>query len=522
MQPIDLDIRNSILTEVNNVVVSASAGTGKTHTTVERINIDITNNADFRTFAAITFTRKAAKEILNRIGNNYNNGFVGTNDHFVLTEIIQPFMKDVYGKEFKKDIFPDYSTDNAFDTFNDGIEGIKITSKICKYKNRYKNFSFELALNILSNSKAAREYLSSKYFRIFIDEYQDCDKDMHQLFMYICNIMKIPLFIVGDVKQSIYGWRGGYVDGFKKIINGEYNNYTIYKLKHNFRSNIAIQNYSNLFMEDVIENCKETTLNGEVIGYAYKDESYALEYINNWINTEKNCAFLVRSNSGGKAWSDRLRKSGLDFTYIYPSPLDYTDMESEHIWISRLIANFMIQERYTEYHFIDEIPTTYSSEFREIKPILISLKKKISLQNEFYDSCMDLYRYFGFDENDKVKKEITCLYQVINDEKFIPTYNVDKYSHIITTIHASKGLEFDQVIIQASDYDLSNEDDLYLHYVAVSRPKERLLVIIQDNCAKSYIRNITTNIAKAQTLGININRNDIIQGINSPEYVVNN
>ena len=84
MQPIDLDIRNQILECDGNVAISASAGTGKTHTTVEKINIDMAKNTDFRTFAAITFTRKAAKEIRSRLKDEHNGSFVGTNDNFVL------------------------------------------------------------------------------------------------------------------------------------------------------------------------------------------------------------------------------------------------------------------------------------------------------------------------------------------------------------------------------------------------------------------------------------------------------
>ena len=96
MQPIDLDIRNQILECDGNVAISASAGTGKTHTTVEKINIDMAKNTDFRTFAAITFTRKAAKEIRNRLKDEHNGSFVGTNDNFVLSETIPIITSNVF------------------------------------------------------------------------------------------------------------------------------------------------------------------------------------------------------------------------------------------------------------------------------------------------------------------------------------------------------------------------------------------------------------------------------------------
>lgn len=63
-------------------------------------------------------------------------------------------------------------------------------------------FIFQLALEILQKSTACQLYLKAKYFKIYVDEYQDCDKDMHALFMYICEILNIDTFVVGDEKQS--------------------------------------------------------------------------------------------------------------------------------------------------------------------------------------------------------------------------------------------------------------------------------------------------------------------------------
>ena len=253
-----------------------------------------------------------------------------------------------------------------------------------------------------------------------------------------------------------------------------------------------------------------------MIGIAYRDVIYAINYLKQWIDLSKDCAILIRSNDNGKQWNNLLNQNGLDFTYIYPSPLDYSDMESEHVWIARLIANYMLQNRYTEYHFVDEIPTTYPYEFRNIKVLFTKLEK--DNETTFKDTCFNIYKYFGFDNNEKIEKEITCLYDVVTDEKYIPTYNISSYPHIITTIHASKGLEFEQIVIQSKDYNLNLEEDLYLHYVAVSRPKEKLLVLIQCPEQLTYINSIKANIAKCNDLHIDLNINSIINGVNSEEF----
>lgn len=64
----DNKIRESILTTEGNIVIAADAGTGKTYMTVERIKHDVMKIDNYQTYAAITFTNKAAKELMNRLG----------------------------------------------------------------------------------------------------------------------------------------------------------------------------------------------------------------------------------------------------------------------------------------------------------------------------------------------------------------------------------------------------------------------------------------------------------------------
>ncbi len=81
-----------------NVVVRASAGTGKTRTLVSKIDYDLINKRNHKTIAAITFTIKAANEIKTRLIRPDSQCFIGTNNMFVIEEIIRPFLKDALGK----------------------------------------------------------------------------------------------------------------------------------------------------------------------------------------------------------------------------------------------------------------------------------------------------------------------------------------------------------------------------------------------------------------------------------------
>lgn len=513
MLPVDIDIRDQILNINGNIVISASAGTGKTYTTVNRIIRDVNNVNNYQTFAAITFTRKAAKEIKDRLGINKGTGFIGTNDNFVLTEIIQPFMYDVYGNEFKKEIFPDYSNQNMINKFDEGVGKIREDGYLCKYDNNHKNFAFQLGLDILKNSASARRYLKSKYFRLYIDEYQDCDVDMHNLFIHISDNLKIPLFLVGDIKQSIYGWRGAYSDGFKDLMKRD--DFHTFNLWHNFRSNQPIQNYSNIFMEDARNNYNVCEFNSEVQLIVYTNENDALDYIENWLNKDQKCSFLNYRRDTAEDWSNLLKEREIEFVYLPHSPLDNGDLESEHVWIARMLASYLLEDRYNEYDVLLEIPMPDAFEIRKIRSLLLKVKQNLLNKSDFYNSCIEFYRYLGYSSvNEKMSNEINILYTVISDQRYIPYYNAEKYRQTTSTIHSSKGLEFEQVIINGNEYNFRNENDRYLHYVAVSRPKNRLLILLKnDYRGKKYLEEIENVVIETQKLGFRINTPDIIEMI---------
>lgn len=145
-------IQKEIVEMSGNLIVRASAGTGKTHTMVSKIEFDIDHCHTHKVIAAITFTIKAASEIAERLNVDVTNHFIGTNNSFVIEEIIKPFMKDAFGGSYNLDMSTDYSV--KVKTFAEGLQKIKDEQILCSYINNKENFIFQLALNILKKSKA--------------------------------------------------------------------------------------------------------------------------------------------------------------------------------------------------------------------------------------------------------------------------------------------------------------------------------------------------------------------------------
>ena len=467
-------VQKEIVETSGNLIVRASAGTGKTFTMVNKIAKEIDDNHTHKVIAAITFTIKAAQEIKDRLSVDIFQHFIGTNNSFVIEEVIKPFMKDVYGADFDLDMSTDYSV--KVNTFQEGIEKVRNEGILCSYKDNKNNFIFDLAQVIVKKSLACRLYLQAKYFKIYIDEYQDCDKSMHNFFMYLCDKLNIETFIVGDEKQSIYIWRGAYPEAFKSILNKP--NFKQKFMGDNFRSNQQIQNYSNLLCDGTRDLYNPTDNIDNIVWLSSTDANWATKVMSN-IDPDKSLALLRFSNRDAKNGAEKLTTNGLECIYIPQVPI--ADITTETAWLYTAIAKYFILEKYSVYDVISEIPVE-GNESRKtvstIKKLLSKIEENINDESLFSSSVTALAKYLGYDTR---PEHIDKLFDTICDSSYHVAFELDKYKHIATTFHSSKGLEFEQVIIFAEDYSLKDMPSIYNHYVAATRAKNKLIIVKLNN-----------------------------------------
>lgn len=119
--------------------------------------------------------------------------------------------KNIGAVKLLTDIILEYS-DKLFDAF--------------KEENAFSFYNMEqLALNLLCEYKdgevvirdEARD-LCNRYDEVLVDEFQDVN-DLQNTLFYVLSNREKKLFVVGDVKQSIYGFRGSNPDNFLKKKN---------------------------------------------------------------------------------------------------------------------------------------------------------------------------------------------------------------------------------------------------------------------------------------------------------------
>ncbi len=141
------------------------------------------------------------------------------------------------------------------------------------------------ALKLLENEDGMPSDLAvrlmGKYQEIYIDEYQDCNGVQERLFSLIsgANSGNPNMFMVGDMKQSIYGFRGSQPKQFKDKADayetytedGKYNKIILNK---NFRSRRGVIDAVNsVFSQIMSEKCGELDYTEDEFLY-YNDGSY--------------------------------------------------------------------------------------------------------------------------------------------------------------------------------------------------------------------------------------------------------
>lgn len=301
--------------------------------------------------------------------------------------------------------------------------------------------------------------------------------------------LKIDTFVVGDEKQSIYMWRGAYPKAFMSIWDRQ--DFSKKFMRDNFRSCQQIQNYSNLLCSETRDLYNPVGDLSSVIMLCARTTNW-VSSVRPYLNMDKKCALLRYANTNAELGAKELTGGNMEFTYIPQAPI--ADITTESAWIYNAVAKHFILPQYSAYDFKDEVP----NEAVGNKRILSYIRRTLGVLGEcikqgdtgnFSEQIERMVDYFGYEtRTDHCER----LYETICNEKFHPAFNIDKLKRIAITFHSSKGLEFEQVILFASDYRLSSEVDVYNHYVAATRAKSKLIIVYfnDDSNAKQFAQNI--------------------------------
>lgn len=543
--------KEAVLSKNRITLVNAGPGTGKTYLIVGRIFNELNKNKTKKIFA-LSFTNKASSELQNRVDDKIfstnlskykGNIFTGTIHSFALYYIQEYFKKN--NKVFDFIIIDD----NEFQEIKNDFDNNEQELKIYLQNNNLWTFDdiIDIFIKTIKTNENFQNFLTEQLNEIIIDEAQDLDKPQYEvLSLLYLHIKDLKLFFVGDQRQNIYAFKGGSFNNIIEFFKDE-KDFNIVKLEHSYRCPQTILSFVNRFDNSQLSNANgvlgkeivyEEFLNKEEEanwiakliknelsqGKKFKDISIIysntfyfkeiLEALNayelpfrvfggQWI-INKNIKFvrlllnLIFTNNKyilqniQVFWiKTALEGKNIDELLIPLSDMDFTNKKNyKRLQITLKFARDMQSLINNKSISIEDILTNFISlsreedlfdnkaleDFQNLKKII---ENDLTLNNfnKFRFSFSPLHKTLGqfFSRSDKIVE--SEWYN--NDDEFIT----------VTTIHSSKGLEWESVIIPGMSQDsfpryfktkeMEEKDfpnELKKFYVACTRSKDALFL----------------------------------------------
>lgn len=285
----------AVVTTEQPVLVIAGAGSGKTRVIVHRVSYLIEKGVEPESILLLTFTRKAASEMLNRVemllhdkkvGNVTGGTFhsfasyvlrryanlIGLPGNFTIIDpsdgediidLIRTELKfNSKDKRFpKKDRILDIISyarnkqstirkiiEKQYSGLIGFVKDIELLhSGYTRYKQASQMIDFDDLMDVLNNSlknnARFREKLQNTYQYVMVDEFQDTNAVQNEIVHLIAGRHK-RIMVVGDDAQSIYAFRGANYENILRFPQ-VYPDCAVIRIEENYRSNQPILDFTN-------------------------------------------------------------------------------------------------------------------------------------------------------------------------------------------------------------------------------------------------------------------------------------
>ncbi len=303
--------------------------------------------------------------------------------------------------------------------------------------------------------------LDAQIDHILIDEFQDTNVIQYKILEPILDEIYAgigtkefkTLFYVGDIKQSIYRFRGGAKELFAHA-KREYD-VTLLALNTNYRSRANIVSFVNESFHTILPHYKNQLSLDQKLGGFVKvntDENLLENIVKNCFSLldegihAQDIAILTYTNSDAYLIQEALleKNPNLKITTQTSSKLINSPMVSAIIELLKYLyfKENLYKANFLAYIGLSSDETIDISQFNKNQDLL-TLVKKIVKHFKLYSDDLDLLKFI----------EVISLYKDIESFLFesedltIDSPSKREEGIKILTIHKSKGLEFDHVII---------------------------------------------------------------------------
>lgn len=361
----------------------------------------------------------------------------------------------------------------------------------------------EYCAKLLQNHSSLLKEVQNRYKHIFIDEFQDTSLHQAQIIKLICGHSSDSpsLFVVGDIKQSIYQFRGADLDSYSEIEEWIKKEGTVLSLTTNWRSTPEIIHYVNTVFDHLKEgekyvfyqehlkpghNIKSIDLKSAREWFFGKNKSEQDELIAQYLKKAyeqgqnlNQYVILVRYNHQLPTIAAELEKQAIPYqiidsgnlynqreiidmyrvlksiidenndipAYEAKNTIFFHDQKERYQELMEEIYNQKLIFRYTPSQIIDYIcqkTNIYSKCTLQVKANLNKLKEKT--RQLIKDEKISLYHYIDWLSRMIISNADEPLADISTEEKNVVS---------LMTIHKAKGLEFPIVVLPYMDQGFS-------------------------------------------------------------------
>lgn len=412
------------------------------------------------------------------------------------------------------------------------------------------------AYKFLRNVPGVRNHYRKKYPYVLVDEAQDTSWIQHEILRLLVGDTG-NLFMVGDEDQSIYGFRAAYPEALLDF-GKNYPGGKVFRLETNYRSGRDIVALADRFIRRNTKRYDKTMRpaserNGRVRVEPIPRRAEQYDRVIQWISEkpEQETAILYRNNDSAIPLMYHLGKAGIPFrsrgldtlffgSHVFRDAKDILGFalhpaDSELFWRIYYKLNYRIPKNAV----VDAVQRMNMRAEDPILSVLVNTPLMGRQKREDLEILRDNLREIR--QRDDAKQAIHMLrtglrYRNESSEKLFvmealaePGESISEYLQklrnleyqmeqggettggnvILSTVHGSKGLEYDRVILldgvrnvlPSADGDYAEERRIY--YVAMTRAKEELILPDYGDYESTFLRECFGRLPKPKSRPMN-------------------
>lgn len=412
--------------ESKYIVVAAGPGSGKTRVLVHKLaSLLLMEDVKHEQLLMMTFSRAAATEFKKRLIK-----LIGNAANFIEIKTFHSYCFDLLGK----------------------IGTIEKSDKIIKK-----------TIEKINNNEVEASRITKTV--LVIDEAQDMDENEYGLVKALMeHNEEMRVIAVGDDDQNIYEFRGASSKYLEKFIQEK--KAAKHELIENYRSKNNLVYFTNQFVKTIWHRLKETPIiakqhdNGQIKIVRYQSGNLIEPLVKDVLAAGLSGTTCVLTKTNEEA----LQITGLLLREGMPAQLIQTNDE------------FDLYDLFEVRYFIDQLSLT-DNLFTINDQIWKNAKK--TLKNRFQNSskleiCNNIIRDFeAINTKRKYKSDLEVYIRESKIEDFIRESGKTVF---VSTIHKSKGKEYDNVFLILEKFNPSTDQAKRQLYVAMTRAKRNLSI----------------------------------------------